>query len=59
MIVDVGFVDLFVALGGLDALGRHRLVGDEEEGAGRDLVVKTGDENRGCLHIDREGPDFF
>lgn len=50
-------VDDVVAHSGLHAFGDHRLIGDEEECAGRDFVVETGDENRGGFHVDPHAAD--
>src|SRR5262245_44943417 len=44
---DVLVVDVLVALGGLHALGRHRLVGNQQQGAGGNLVGEAGGEDRG------------
>src|ERR1051326_1551322 len=50
-------VDDVVAYRGFHAFGDHGLIGDEEEGAGRDFVVETGDEDRGGFHVDPHAAD--
>lgn len=50
-------VDDVVAHSGFYAFGDHGLIGDEEEGAGRDFVVETGDEDRGGFHVDAHAAD--
>ena len=54
---DVGLVDLPVADRRLDAFGNHRLVGDKQEGAGRDVVEEAHGEDGGGLHVDAHRPD--
>src|SRR5205807_7144208 len=50
-------VDDVVAYDGFHALRNHRLIGDEQECAGRDFVIKTGDEDRGGFHVDPHAAD--
>ena len=55
--IEVTLGHLFIAFGGLDAAGGHRLVGDQQQGPGGDLVIKPGDKERGGFHVDCHGAD--
>lgn len=40
-----------------EAFRHHRLIGDKQKRAGRDLIVEPGDEDRRCLHLDARATD--
>jgi len=52
-------IDGEVALGGLDALGKHRLVAHQQERPRGRLIEKAGHEYRRRLHVDGHGADFL
>ena len=52
MKIEIPGRDNFVDGGGFDSLRDHRLIGNEEEQARWDFVMKSCDEERGCLHVD-------
>ena len=45
--------DSFVTPGSLDSASDHRLVRDQQERPGGDLIIKAGDEQRRRFHVDR------
>ena len=59
VVVHVGGIDFLVALGGFHALRKHRLIGNQQQRAGRDLIKEPRHEDRRRLHIDGEDVDFF
>ena len=51
---DQSWRDPRVAARGLHALGRHRQVGDQEQGAAGDLILMADDKNGRGLHVDSD-----
>ena len=56
VVFNIVFCHDVVAGLGLDALRYHRLVGDKEQGSGRNVVGETADEQSGGFHIHTHCP---